>query len=253
MIIYNNIGNNGRLGNQLFQTAATIGIANKNNTEPMFPLNQTYKVPKLFNLNLKYLNNTTLNLPTINENSFSFNETFFNIGDNKNINGYFQSEKYFKHVENDIRTLFSFKSDVMERNKQILPLNTVTTSIHLRLGDYRQYPNHHPICNIKYYREAIDIINSDVYIIFSDEPDSANAFFNFIKNKIIINTKNEEDDLFLMSNCANNIIANSSFSWWGAWLNKYKDKQIIAPKKWFGDAYSKHDTKDLYCDNWIIV
>jgi hypothetical protein len=102
--------------------------------------------------------------------------------------------------------------------------------------------------------EAANMFAEDnpYYVIFSDDPEYCKTLFAASENVLYIDNNDPYVDLCLMSMCDHNIIANSSFSWWGAWLNKNPNKKVIAPKQWFGSAYS-HNTKDLYCNKWIVM
>ena len=112
-------------------------------------------------------------------------------------------------------------------------------------------PNHHPACNLGYYKEAIKLMDVNKFIVFSDDMSWCKE--NFVGDEFIFMENNSDYiDLWLMSLCDNNIIANSSFSWWGAWLNQNPNKKVIAPKKWFGPAIN-HNTKDLIPESWIII
>jgi len=122
--------------------------------------------------------------------------------------------------------------------------------LHVRRGDYLQLPTHHPTCTIDYYHKALANFDGKV-LVFSDDIDWCRKTFQdprfeFVKGNL------DYIDLYLMSMCKNNIIANSSFSWWAAWLNDNKDKKVIAPKKWFGPAIS-HNTMDLYPKKWRLL
>jgi hypothetical protein len=131
-------------------------------------------------------------------------------------------------------------------------LNKDTCSIHIRRGDYVGLPNHHPTQLISYYEDAIKIIGDNKhFVFFSDDIKWCEENFKFVENKTFISNNTDYEDMYLMSMCKNNIIANSTFSWWGAWLNNNETKQVIAPLKWFGTYYSHFNTKDLYCDKWI--
>jgi hypothetical protein len=113
--------------------------------------------------------------------------------------------------------------------------------------------DHHPICDIQYYQNAIDNFDNDViFLVFSDDINYAKKTFTENKYTII---ENEKDyiDLYLMTMCKSNIIANSSFSWWGAWLNNNTNKKVIAPKKWFGESLKENNIKDLIPENWICI
>ena len=274
MITYSNIGHFGRLGNQLFQIAATLGIARKLGYEVKFPienmttpsiehfkdgkiLNITFDVPKAFIFSEHLLApKSQINAPyLIRENQFHFNDSFFKILDGSDLSGYFQSEKYFLHVENELRTLLTFKAEISERARMLFPkVPGRTVSIHMRRGDYVYQQEFHPVCDADYYLQAANLFRDEdtYFIIFSDDIDYCKTIF--VENENIIYTDNSDPyvDMCLMSMCDHNIIANSSFSWWAAWLNNNQNKKVIAPKKWFGIAY-QHNTADLYCSNWITL
>jgi hypothetical protein len=112
--------------------------------------------------------------------------------------------------------------------------------------------NYHPIQTIEYYQNAIKIIGEENhFVIFSDDIKWCEENFNFLKNKTFISGNTDYEDLYLMSMCKHNIIANSTFSWWGGWLNCNIDKKVIIPSKWFGISNSHLNTNDLYCNKWI--
>ena len=130
--------------------------------------------------------------------------------------------------------------------------------IHIRRGDYTLYPDHHPTCNTGYYSEGIekikDISGENVnIIIFSDDKKWCyeNMGNQVGDNFIIPETENPYVELYMMTKCNYHIIANSSFSWWAAYLNSNPNKKIVAPSKWFGSAYEHFNTKDLLPKSWI--
>jgi len=177
--------------------------------------------------------------------------------DNQLLIGYFQSEKYFKRHRDKILQLFrSPTPDVDITIAEWVDENNITIkdccSIHVRRGDYLQLSQHHPPLTMDYYHNAMEHINADKYLIFTDDKPWCKT--NFIGDKFII-VENQPDyiDLLLMSLCGNNIIANSSFSWWGAWLNENVNKKVIAPKTWFGPAKAKFDTSDIVPNEWIKI
>jgi hypothetical protein len=132
----------------------------------------------------------------------------------------------------------------------VLSLNTC--SIHVRRGDYIGLQNFHPVQPVSYYEEAVKIVGDDKhFLIFSDDINWCKENFTFLKNKTFVLNNLDYEDLYLMSMCKNNIISNSTFSWWGAWLNRNENKQVIIPSKWFGISYSHLNTNDLYCEGWI--
>ena len=197
-----------------------------------------------------------------NEKRFHFDENFFSAGKNIYLKGYRQSEKYFRNIEEKIRDNFQFKKelieDVIEFGQQLSNQNSV--SIHIRRGDYKNSTvlKYHGIITPSYYQEAIDLIISKIenpaFLIFSDDMDWVQNNLNFPKHATFVSGKishTHYQDFYLMSQCRHNIIANSSFSWWAAWLNDNPKKIVIAPKKWFGNA--PNDTKDLIPESWIKI
>jgi hypothetical protein len=103
--------------------------------------------------------------------------------------------------------------------------------------------------------KAIKHMDQDsVFLIFSDDIYWCKQNFPDLPEKFVFIDENKDyEELFLMSKCKNNIICNSTFSWWGAWLNKNDQKKVVAPAKWFGSAYDHYNTNDLYCENWIKI
>ena len=126
--------------------------------------------------------------------------------------------------------------------------------MHIRRSNYVSLQNYHSLQEIDYYKKSIEILGEDIhFLIFSDDIDWCDKNLTFIKNKTIINEFSDYEQLYLMSLCNNNIIANSTFSWWGAWLNKNNNKKVVSPKNWFGPANQGLNTEDIYCENWYII
>jgi hypothetical protein len=256
MITFSQIGDFGRLGNQLFQLAATLGIGRKLGYDVKFP--KDFDVPRVFKLNSSILTDRqfVMGLPQIGEGGFHFDERLLNIPDNVDIAGYLQTEKYFKHIEDEIRELYTFDENIqMEADKLFPKLDAETVAIHVRRGDYVDNQLYHPLCTPEYYQAATsEFADKDYYfIIFSDDIKYCKELFGEQENILYLPNTDPFIDLCLMSMCDHNIIANSSFSWWAAWLNKNNNKRVIAPKQWFGPAYAYHIADDLYCKNWIIL
>jgi hypothetical protein len=178
------------------------------------------------------------------------------------ISGHWQSEYYFKSIEWVIRSDFSFPEIKSESNKffrnQIQQTNSV--SVHIRRGDYLLEQNNkvHGVLPVKYYRQAVDYvrkrISDPVFYIFSDDPNWVLENLD-IKGEVYFVIGNENNhayvDMQLMSFCKHNIIANSSFSWWGAWLNNYPSKIVIAPKQWFSDVERNKISDMIIPSGWI--
>ena len=196
------------------------------------------------------------------EKHFHFNRDFFNQGKNTFLDGYFQSEKYFKMFESQIRQDFSFNCQLNEYNQKMIDLiqHTNSVAVHFRRKDYISNPitnKAHGVCSMEYYKNALQIIEKNVsnpsFFIFSDDIAwvKENWKFNFPVTFIENQNVQSSVDLYLMSTCKHFVIANSSFSWWGAWLSVNKNKNVIAPIKWFNDNHA--DTKDLYLKSWIKI
>ena len=192
---------------------------------------------------------------------FQYDNTFFEIPDGSYVRGFWQSELYFKSIEDLIRKDFTFASEPKNHNKEIAKAITSqqAVSLHIRRGDYVNIPStneFHGTCSIEYYQKAIEYILSKVsnavFYIFSDDLPWAkenlkvSALHIFVEGNDAVTNY---EDLRLMSLCQHHIIANSSFSWWGAWLNPSKTKIVIAPGKWMNDP--GFETKDLIPKAWI--
>jgi hypothetical protein len=259
----------GGLGNMLFQIAAGIAFAKKNNTDL-----ELYNLESHFN----YLNNEKIYQPKRNH-SFEYLklnqfkkfyktdissnaykkivnypfEYICNIPpDNVIVEGFFQSEKYFIEERKNILSIFKPTIDIEKQLHKYNFRNYNTTSIHVRRGDYLKFNNIHTVQNLEYYNQALKITESytDKYIVFSDDVDWCKN--NFLGNNFIF-VENEKDyiELYLMSYCNNNIISNSSFSWWGAWMNNNLNKIVIGPKNWFSSNI--YSDKDILPEKWIKI
>jgi hypothetical protein len=253
----------GGLGNMMFQIACAQAYSLKHDCEPIITTDNSIAVHKhITYYKENILKNVNL-IPDFNFNnfikytepSFSFNEIPF-LNKNIYLDGYFQSEKYFVDYRKEILNLFSFSKEtiILIENKYKDVLDKNTCSMHVRRGDYLKYPNIHPSQNVAYYMKALKKMPEDsLCLVFSDDINWCKDNFPDIENKFVfIDGNNDYEDLLLMSLCKNNIICNSSFSWWASWLNKNENKIVISPAKWFGSG-SSYDTKDLYCENWIKI
>jgi hypothetical protein len=190
-----------------------------------------------------------------NEGEFSYNK-IPKIEGNVELNGYFQSEKYFVDFRDEVLSLFSPNYETKNKIDSFFQeySKIETCSIHVRRGDYVGLKDFHENQSLDYYIESVKNFNDDtLFLIFSDDINWCKENFNFIKNKIFISDFLDFEQLYLMSLCNHNIIANSTFSWWGAWLNKNDNKKIICPKKWFGDSNSHINSSDIYCNKWLII
>jgi hypothetical protein len=180
------------------------------------------------------------------------------------LSGYFQSEKYFKHNRELILDSFALPPDVenyiaMKYSRLLYMENTV--AVHVRRGDYTNiFKGCFEVLGKEYYERAFSHFPSDsVFVFFSDMDSAEHADYckeNFsVRKAFHVHGETDVVDLFLMSKMKNNIIANSSFSWWGAWLNTNPDKKVIAPQKWFAPTHpnlgdSDEVTRDLIPEEW---
>lgn len=245
----------GGLGNQLFQWAYAKSLSIIYNVpyyiDKSFYLNQIGVTPRDYELHkFEFLEIEFKEKPN--------NINLFNIYDgnpnvkidiNKNyfLYGYFQSEKYFfdksEYIRRDLRMTEYMRSKLYEKYGNLY--NHI--SLHVRRTDYLTSGNgFHPVQPISYYENAIKLLSSyERLLIFSDDINWCKSNLRF-DNSVFIEQSSNVEDLWLMSLCRDNIIANSSFSWWGAWLNENENKKVIAPIKWFNGQ----NTPILVPDSW---
>ena len=259
MLSINRLGNLGRLANQMFQYASLKGIATNRGYSFSIPPKDAFGVQDelvsqsdvtIYDVfkNVEKNEIGFQNNQTLWERMHQFDEELFvNCPDNVDLVGYFQTEKYFKHIEDDIRKDFSFSTDITETCKELYDSiigDKESISLHIRRGDYTVNPNH-PTQSIEYYEKALSKFDAKIpVIVFSDDPSWCHQQELFSDDRFMISDENTtEFDLCLMSLCTYHIIANSSFSWWGAWLAK--SKKIIAPKNWFSAECSNKSIQDV--------
>jgi len=239
----NNASICGRMGNQIFIISSIVGLARRTDLEYNLPWNYADR----FNTPCAPKGKIPTGSATINykEKSHDLDNNLYTFINNHkefkgymSVNGFLQDHRYFHEYREDIVKMFK-SDDIIHKD---------TCAIHVRRGDYLKYPKHHPACGLPYYNKGIDIIkdkNRDcTFKVFSD--DIAWCKGQFKGDEFVFVEGNDEvDDLLEMSRCENNIIANSTFSWLGAYFNQNPDKTVIKPKLWFGPA-SPHKTKYGY-------
>lgn len=276
----------GGLGNQLFQYAAGRCLAIRHQTELLLDLNELtdYKLNS-FDLNAfhtifqqaseiqtaTYYNRGIIEkfrdrlLPmalkkVYREPHFHFHPRFFNASESIYLKGYWQSEKYFAPVANQIRNELQFKDTYINKVKDLGEQirNTTSVSVHIRRGDYtnKEILKVHGLLPPSYYEQSIKFLSVEypgsIFYFFSDDINWVKETFGQ-DNAVYVSgqyTQTHFEDMYLMSQCHHNVIANSSFSWWGAWLNNNPGKRVIAPKNWFNTQ--RRDTSDLYPEGWLI-
>lgn len=298
------IGTNGRLGNQLFQAATAIGVSERAFMSVGFP--ESWRANhEIFEARLDMLTEESITAPRVNLEEgqvgyknipeFILNNlgisAILNDENNRTINldGYFQSEKYFNHCRPLILALLQPKAHIQEyigKNYAFLQ-DDEWTSLHVRRGDYvglsETHPlNPHPLQPVEYYHNAIEHLGSKNILVFSDDINWCKENFKNLNCKFVEEREHLEEEFHqthpdfvktsdenlasdytemnIMAACHNHIIANSSFSWWGAWLNDKEEKQVCAPLNWFSPQYAASHTEkplsyiyDIIPESWKII
>lgn len=265
---------NGGLGNQMFQYAFYLYLKKRNpldlfvfDIEPARTCHNGIEIDKIFNITIKnkvFLYRILYKFKAVQQfnkitqsDSLLFDDTIikethpFSIYD-----GFWQSEKYFKSVEHRVRKAFAFNEELLNNSTKRLSESLKKEnyiSVHIRRGDYVVQKDDFGLCDQDYYIKAIDYLNQTSkkikLVFFSDDIKwvKDNLYYN---DSIYVDWNTNYDswqDMYLMSLCKHNIIANSSFSWWGAWLNNNPNKIVIAPKQWFPNR----NNYDILPINWI--
>lgn len=276
----------GGLGNQMFQYAYAKALERQGKEVKIdisayatYKLHGGYQLGK-YNIDLKssttkenssYYSNSLVrrllrkfgidNVNIKKEENLLYNKHFLDIEDNKYVSGYFQSEKYFRSIRKQLLKQFVIKEEVSKYTQSIkrkILKSDESCSIHIRRGDFlnKTNLNIHGACDAIYYENALKLMDKGIsYFIFSDDISWVKENLN-IENATYVDSielRIPHEDIYLMSLCSHNIIANSSFSWWGAWLNENSEKIVIAPKRWFVDEKLFLQSKDIVCEGWIQI
>jgi len=264
MIGLNYLGKLGQLGNQMFQYATAMGVANKIGTSITIPNHKDAVVDHLGNtLRIELFDAFKINPNNIGfvqgvdyqEPHFQYTPRVFELDKEQDccLIGFFQSEKYFKHIGNKVRNEFKFLDYIVEDCKEIVELFDNPICLHIRRGDFLINSGNHHNLSMEYYEEALKEFGDDrQVIIFSDDPAWCHEQSLFDGDRFLVSDAGGPyHDLYLMSKCSDFIIATSTFSWWGAWLaNK---GTVIAPNKWFGPNNADKDISDLYPEHWKVI
>lgn len=281
----------GGLGNQLFQIFTTISTALTNNDTFFFIYSNTIEIgrirPTYWNTLLKLLKQfTIINFPygtkiyNYKENGFHYIPipllknsipTSSTINDNEilMLDGYFQSPKYFENNKTTIYNIIELKEQLDEIRIELPNWVNKSCSIHFRLDDYLQKPEYHTILPISYYINAINqlLLRDSTLIhiyVFNEEIDKDivdKQYLNVLKIEFPLLQFHRVNygmvdwrQMLAMAVCKHNIIANSTFSWWGAYLGKTTDKMVFYPnKRWFGSALQHYNMNDLFPNEWIPI
>jgi len=244
----------GQFGNQLFQYAYLRTMAHRLGVQFYCP---SWVGDKIFRLHDKKERShapsgitKTYNEPEEND---GFLEEAFHLQDGTDVCGFFQSEKYFDKDEAGL--WFSFNERIIQIKEKFKHIDfSQSVSLSLRIGDdYNARREKHPLYPPVYYEKALDRVHHTKHIlVFSDRPDRARKYFSKLRseNWLFMEGMNQNEDLYLMSQCHDNIITNSTFSWWGAWLNRHADKVVILPEEWYRPGHPRKNS-DIACQNWI--
>lgn len=269
----------GRLGNQMFQYAAAAGLAARHGVQvaldprmallrdegvltrvfdldlvdpdPLPPFKKDgflrYGLWRLFGQNPKFRR----------ERGLGYNPAIETYDDGSYLHGYWQCERYFGHIESDIRRAFTFPDFSNSQNAEMAARigESEAIALHVRRGDYLTFAAH-VLCDQAYYEAALakvleGVTGTPTVFVFSDDPDWAKENLPLPVDKVVVDFNGPDtdfEDMRLMSLCRHNIIGNSSFSWWGAWLNTNPNKQVTGPSAWFGDP--KLQNPDILPASW---
>lgn len=279
----------GGLGNQMFQYAFASALSKRvgidffldtfflENSKPAIGFTKRDFELDVFNIKgeisridvssrfRKFFLKRIRNFDFYTEREFSYNYDVSRIKPLKKTlyTGYFQSEKYFSDFAERLReelVFLKYPNIETQKMEDKIANDERAVSLHFRRGDYvtnKKVQSFHGVCDLDYYRRAVDLVHEiDPHLyIFSDDLKWVRENFNtgFKTTYVDINNKPQDSygDMLLMSKARHNIIANSSFSWWGAWLNNNPDKIVVAPCSWFAD--SSLNTSDLIPTDWIKV
>ena len=280
MIGNNKIGCNGRLGNQMFQYASLRGIAHVKGYDWVIPpedydhtanyaLFETFKMSNVQDKNIGFVKGKILK-----ETTHCFDKNLVDsCSDDTDLDGFFQTEKYFENIDSEIRSDFTFHDEYLKPCQEFIQsLKTPPIFLHIRRGDAIGKEHYHPVAPMSYYVEALKRFDEDTpCFVFSDDLEWCKSQDLFKSDKFLFNDNIERYDytsmdgsgsmqytllphidLCLMALCSGAIIVNSSFSWWGAWLQNNKGK-VIASKPWFGPSASDLDTSHVVPDRWEII
>lgn len=239
-----------------------VDIFSQNKIKLRFPYNYTPTY-------LKYLIRLMglkpyLTIKEIYEKSQAFRPDILDLEGNVYLHGYWQSPKYFEGYEEVIRTSFTFKKILPAHLSPLADRinNTNAISLHVRGQDYVNRPQTaavHKVCGLDYYKKAVELMQEKVpdayFFVFTDDPEYTRQFLSLdFPHELVTASlwnKDADYDMQLMSLCRHHIIANSSFSWWGAWLNPDLDKIVCMPDRWFADEIKNQQIQDIYPDGWL--
>jgi hypothetical protein len=284
----------GGLGNQMFQYAAGRRLALKHETDLKLDISwfrdQSVRKYSMMHFNIREIFASPEEVATfrvsrqgfrhvmfrkmlgggkkplrthIRESQYHFDPRILRLHGDIYLDGYWQTEKYFKDIESILREELTFKTPAPPKDLEVAQVlaRCNSVSLHVRRGDYVENGSGrmiHAVCDEAYYHSSADYISKKTgnahFFVFSDDTGWVRANLRLPFPMTIVERDDFEhdvEDLRLMSNCKHHVIANSSFSWWGAWLDPHPGKIVVAPKRWFREP--KFNSKDLIPPGWILI
>ena len=250
----------GGLGNQMFEVAAAASLAKDNNALLVINPNEHILPNQGRNVN-NYTSNIFSKCFLDSNPRLSTRYSWDKIGykpipyqPNVKLGGHYQSFRYFHHNRDYIRNLFWDAATVSNQVDSHYRMTTDATAIQVRRGDYKKFPEHHPMLTAEYYKKAVELTDTPNIYIFSDDIDWCKENLQFDRNVQYIK---DEDycELYTIASCRNIIISNSSFGWWAAYLHRMPEAKVIVPSTWFGPALIADGFiyEDLILSDWIRV
>lgn len=245
MVTFNALGRYGRLCNQMYQIASTIGIARRNNADFAFPEwtnhdHQRFSPHEPINVQDYFINSLPrYSGPSLPDYFVHWGYRDVVLTESVSLSGHMQSERYFTHCVDEVRYYFRMKNEP--------PLNNYC-AIHVRRADYDD--KYHPRVPVSYYREAMNHV-AGPYLVFSDDAPACKEMFG--GDVEYSEGRDYLEDFKLLKTCARFIIGNSSYSAMAAVLSDAPDKQVVAPRPWFGAGYAEIDGEDIYGSDWRVI
>ena len=263
MIGFNYLGRLGQLGNQMFQYATVMGVASGIGASFCVPKHDQVVTDSLGNklrielfdvFEIPEKNIGFVPGPDLNEQDFTYDQRLVQLKKDQDVSlvGFFQSYKYFDDIKEQVKEHFTFKQQIVDECREMVSYLDNPVALHIRRGDYLiNSANHHNL-SMEYYEKALEEFPDRQVVIFSDDPLWCFTQKLFADDRFLVSETNSSyHDLYLMTQCSDFIIANSTFSWWGAYL---ADKgTVIVPNKWFGPNNDHKSTRDLYPPHWKII
>jgi Glycosyl transferase family 11 len=257
----------GGLGNMMFQAAFALAFSFENNCryalqnfEESCRFNSLFLRRESFSYEHNVFRHFDLNYKIhradyVYEVPFHFTLPHYNKNKINFYKGYFQSQKYFLNYHDQIKSYYWPENALIKfiKNKYSFDFQDFI-SIHVRRGDYLSQQSKHPVVTLDYLEKSIKYFGPNKkYLVASDDIFWCKNILKHIPNVVFIENESDVISLYMMSLCSHNIISNSSFSWWSAWLNKNSDKKIIRPEIWFGKDYESLNIKDICPESWMAL